>query len=231
MDKTTRKIALFSILTALALVLGFFDNAIPLNLLFVQAPGIKLGLANIVLVFAVYTMDWKSCVMLMLTKVFLSGFLFQTMTMIMYSLAGGTLSLAVMLLVKKRPQWGALVAMLTAAAVFVYLRFVNPNQAGENFWATILAGAAGIAALGIYIAIVKGKMKRESGTSLAGAVAHNTGQILVASLILNKPELLEYYLPVLVGIGGVIGCLTGMITERVLKALNRIGISQKGVNN
>ena len=62
-------------------------------------PGIKLGLANTVLLYAVYLMDWKGCVLLMLAKVFLSGFMFGSMSAILYSLCGGVLSLVVMLLV------------------------------------------------------------------------------------------------------------------------------------
>ena len=69
--------ARFGLLTALALVLGLLDRAIPLTaLLGGAAPGIKLGLANTVLLYAVYLMDWQSAVFLMFTKVLLSGFLF-----------------------------------------------------------------------------------------------------------------------------------------------------------
>ena len=57
------------------------------------------------------------------------------------------------------------------------------------------------------------------GTSLAGAVAHNVGQILAASGVLHTPQLLYTYLPVLVGIGAVVGCLTGIVAQRVFAAL------------
>ena len=58
-----------------------------------------------------------------------------------------------------------------------------------------------------------------TGTSLAGAVSHNIGQILVASIVMHSPLLLTTYLPILAGIGAAVGCLTGIITERVFKAL------------
>ena len=81
MNKKTKKIALFGLLTALALVLGLMDRAIPLSALLGGAvPGIKLGLANTVLLYAVYLMDWPSCILLMLTKVVLSGLIFGSLS-------------------------------------------------------------------------------------------------------------------------------------------------------
>ena len=58
-------------------------------------------------------------------------------------------------------------------------------------------------------------------TSLAGAVAHNIGQILMASRVMRTPQLMITYLPVLVGIGAAVGVLTGLIADRVLKTLKR----------
>ncbi len=101
MNKATQRVARFGLLTALALVLGLLDRAIPLTaLLGGAAPGIKLGLANTVLLYAVYLMEWQSTVFLMMTKVVLSGFLFGSLTAILYSLSGGVLSLVVMLVIR-----------------------------------------------------------------------------------------------------------------------------------
>ena len=109
LNTTAQRVGRFGLLAALSLVLGYFDRAIPLTMLLSGAvPGIKLGLANTVLLYGVYMLDWKSCVALMLTKVLLSGFLFGSLSAILYSLAGGALSLMVMLLIKRRPDWGAL---------------------------------------------------------------------------------------------------------------------------
>ena len=55
--------------------------------------------------------------------------------------------------------------------------------------------------------------------SMVGAVLHNAGQILAASTVLRTPQLLYTYLPVLVGIGAVVGCLTGIVAQRVFHAL------------
>ena len=106
-DSASKKVARFGLLVALALVLGYFDRAIPLSALLGGAvPGIKLGLANTVLLYGVYLMDWRGSVMLMLAKVVLSGLMFGSLSAILYSLSGGILSLAVMLLIHRRPEIG-----------------------------------------------------------------------------------------------------------------------------
>ena len=220
MNESTKRITRFGLLTALALVLGFLDRAIPLTAILGGAvPGIKLGLANTVLLYAVYLMDWKSCFLLMLTKVVLSGFLFGSLTAILYSLSGGLLSLAVMLLLRKKPEAGALGAAAMAAGADIWLMVCVPHPSGTRLWIVILIALAAVAALAVFFAIRKGKISGITGTSLAGAVFHNVGQVLAASVILRTPRLLVTYLPFLVGIGAAVGCLTGIVTERVMKAL------------
>ncbi|MBQ3476616.1 MAG: Gx transporter family protein [Clostridia bacterium] len=223
MNSNASKVARFGMLTALALVLGWLDRAIPVTWFLSGAvPGIKLGLANTVLLYAVYLMDWKGCVLLMLAKVFLSGFMFGSMSAILYSLSGGALSLAVMLLVRHRPRLGALVIALLAAASDVMLLVRNPHPRGQLLWCMILIAMACLAAVAAFVIIGRRPEYGVLGTSLAGAVAHNIGQILAASAMLRTPQLLYTYLPVLVGIGAVVGCLTGIVAQRVFKAL-RVG--------
>ena len=223
MKSNAGKVARFGMLTALALVLGWLDRAIPVTWFLSGAvPGIKLGLANTVLLYAVYLMDWKGCVLLMLAKVFLSGFMFGSMSAILYSLCGGALSLAVMLLVRRRPRLGALVIALLAAASDIMLLIRNPHPRGQLLWCIILIALACLAAVAAFVIIGRRPEYGVLGTSLAGAVAHNIGQILAASAMLRTPQLLYTYLPVLVGIGAVVGCLTGIVAQRVFKAL-RVG--------
>ena len=221
MRTATQKVARFGLLTALALVLGLLDRAIPLTaLLGGAAPGIKLGLANTVLLYAVYLMDWYSAVFLMLVKVVLSGFLFGSLTAILYSLSGGILSLAVMLLIRKRPSAGALSACLLAAGADTALLIRNPSPKGQLLWYVILIGAACVVCAAAFIAIRKGIIRGVPGTSIAGAVAHNIGQVLVASAVLKTLQLLTTYLPVLIGVGAAVGSLTGIVAERVFRALH-----------
>ena len=220
MNSNAGKVARFGMLTALALVLGWLDRAIPVTWFLSGAvPGIKLGLANTVLLYAVYLMDWKGCVLLMLAKVFLSGFMFGSMSAILYSLCGGVLSLAVMLLVRRRPGVGALLISLLAGGSDIMLLIRNPHPRGQMLWCVILIALACLAALAASFIIGRRPDFAVLGTSLAGAVAHNIGQILAASAMLRTPQLLYTYLPVLVGIGAVVGCLTGIVAQRVFKAL------------
>ena len=90
-------VARLGLLTAVALVLGYVEHLIPVTAI----PGIKLGLANTVLLYALYLLDVPSAILLMILKVGLSGLLYGGFAAMLYSLAGGILSLIVMILVKK----------------------------------------------------------------------------------------------------------------------------------
>lgn len=94
---TTRTVTTLGLLTAVALVLGYVEHLIPITTI----PGIKLGLANTVLLYALYLLNVRSAVILMTLKVALSGLLFGGVSAMLYSFAGGVLSLAAMLLVKR----------------------------------------------------------------------------------------------------------------------------------
>ncbi|MCQ2457443.1 MAG: Gx transporter family protein [Clostridia bacterium] len=110
----TFRIALCGILTAIMLVLGFIESQFPLP---VPVPGIKLGLSNTILLFAVYMLDVPTAFVLMLLKVTLSGLLFGGVSAMLYALAGGVVSVAVMsLLSRPRRMSVIVVSMLGGAA-------------------------------------------------------------------------------------------------------------------
>lgn len=220
MNNRTRRIAEFGLLTALALVLGLIDRAVPLSaLLSGSVPGLKLGLANTVLLFAVYRMDGKAAVLLMLTKVILSGFLFGSLSAMLYSFSGGVLSLAVMLGAKKNPRIAALCAAACALLSEVLLLARNPAPRGQMLTVTLLIFAALLAALGLFFLLRKKPELGVLAVSLAGAVAHNVGQVAAAALVLKTPLLLTVYLPALSGLGTAVGCLTGIVARQVLRVL------------
>lgn len=220
MRPATQKIARFGLLTALALVLGLMDRAIPLSVILGGAlPGIKLGLANTVLLYAVYLMDWKSSVLLMLTKVLLSGLIYGSLSAIWFSLAGGVLSLLVMLMIRKKPARGAFIMGVLAVAAEVALLAGHPNPKGQVLLFTILIAVGAAACFALCLLMKRGTLCKVQGTSVAGAVAHNVGQVLAAFFIVRTPMLLNTYLPALIGVGIIVGCLTGIVTERVMKAL------------
>ena len=102
----TKTIARFAVLTALSLVLGYLESLIPIA---PTVPGIKLGLGNTVLLYAVYMASPLESAMLMICKVVLSSLLFGGgFSAMLYSLAGGVLSLAVMLLLARAPKGGVI---------------------------------------------------------------------------------------------------------------------------
>lgn len=93
-----KKVAYFGVFTALALIFSYVEALIPFH---IGIPGIKLGLANLIVVIALYKMGAKEAFCLSVVRIVLSGFLFANLFSIIYSLAGGVLSLAVMVLLKK----------------------------------------------------------------------------------------------------------------------------------
>lgn len=95
-----KNIALYGVMIALAMIFSYLESFIPINLL-IPVPGVKLGLANIVVLFALYTMGFGDAVVIAVIRVLLSGFIFGNPMTIAYSLAGSLLSIAAMYLLKK----------------------------------------------------------------------------------------------------------------------------------
>ena len=89
----------FGVFTALALLFSYIESLIPFH---IGIPGVKLGLANLIIVIALYKMNARQAFLLSVTRIVLAGFLFGNLFSILYSLAGGMLSLIVMILLKKQ---------------------------------------------------------------------------------------------------------------------------------
>ena len=98
MKNRKNRAAVFGVFTALALIFSYVELLIPINF---GIPGAKLGLANLVIVIVLYKTDWKEALLLSVVRIILAGFLFGNLFGILYSLAGGILSLAVMTLLQK----------------------------------------------------------------------------------------------------------------------------------
>ena len=93
-----KKTALLGMLVALAFVLSYIETLIPVNL---GIQGAKLGLANLVVMVALYTLGTKEAFGLSMVRILLTGLTFSSMAAMLYSFAGGLLSFAVMALMKK----------------------------------------------------------------------------------------------------------------------------------
>lgn len=93
----SRKIALCAMLMALAMIFSYVEVLIPINL---GVPGIKLGIANLVVVVGLFFLPAGEVLMISVARILLMGYLFGNGMSILYSLAGGLLSFLVMFLLK-----------------------------------------------------------------------------------------------------------------------------------
>ena len=158
--KKTKRLVLLAMLTAVAMVLSYVESLLPS----VGIPGVKMGLANIAVIFALFRFGWKEAAALSLVRVGLVSLLFGSVGAMLYSLAGAVLSLAVMALLRRIDRFSTV------------------------------------------------------GVSVAGGVAHNAGQILMAMLILQTKQLLGY-LPVLAVSGIAGGVLTGLVAALLIRRI------------
>ena len=92
------RVAIFGVFVSLALIFSYVETLIPFN---IGIPGVKLGLANLIIVIALYKMSLKEAYLLSVTRIVLAGFIFGNLFSIIYSLAGGLLRLTVMGLLKR----------------------------------------------------------------------------------------------------------------------------------
>jgi heptaprenyl diphosphate synthase len=165
---SAKTIARMALLSSIMLVLSYVERQIPGVF---GALGIKLGLANTVLLYAIFLMPPASAWVLMLVKVGIAGLIYLNGLAMLFSLAGGTLSLLVMFLARRLPG----------------------------------------------VSIV--------GVSIAGALAHNIGQMAVAALTVGTGALVAI-LPWLIGVGTLMGFVTGVIARYVNQALEKAGYNR-----
>lgn len=132
----THRLVLISLLTALAIALMAVERMIPLS---VAVPGVKLGLANVVTLTALYLFSWRDALLIVLMRVLLGALILGSFSAFMFSLGGALLAFAVMAGVKSFfPQvfsvvgvsvWGAvghnLGQLLVAALVVQNLKIIS----------------------------------------------------------------------------------------------------------
>ena len=93
----TKKLATLAVTVSVAMILSFVESRIPA---FVAIPGVKVGLANIAVIFALYKFGWREAAAVSFIRVFLVSLLFGSVVSLAYSIAGAILSLAIMMLLK-----------------------------------------------------------------------------------------------------------------------------------
>ena len=148
--------ALFGILTALALVLGYVESLVP----------VKLGLANLVTMVGLYCMGTKETALISVVRVLLSGILFGPPSAILFGLAGTALSLTVMALCKRFRLFGMVgVSILGGVAhnigQFLMAAFVVNTFGVFSYLPVLLtAGCAAGALIGLLGGILVGRVNR-----------------------------------------------------------------------
>lgn len=170
MKLTTKKLALCAVLTALALGLSTLESLFPVSVL-VPLPGIKLGLANIVTVFALYRLGDIPALAILIARCLLGAMFAGNASALLFSLMGGVLAMLTMIVLRR------------------------------------------VRGLSVY------------GVSIAGAAAHNIGQICAAMVVLGGTAVLGY-LPVLLGVSLITGSLTGFVASLLFRAMRGIYFTQ-----
>ena len=170
MKLTTKKLALCAVLTALALGLSTLESLFPVSVL-VPLPGIKLGLANIVTVFALYRRGDIPALAILIARCLLGAMFAGNASALLFSLMGGVLAMLTMIVLRR------------------------------------------VRGLSVY------------GVSIAGAAAHNIGQICAAMVVLGGTAVLGY-LPVLLGVSLITGTLTGFVASLLFRAMRGIYFTQ-----
>ena len=94
MKLTTKQLTLCAVLTALALALSYLESLFPLSLA-IPLPGVKLGLANIVTMYALCTLGAGPAFLILLCRCVLGGLFAGNASALLYSLLGGVFALAV----------------------------------------------------------------------------------------------------------------------------------------
>ncbi len=110
----SKKVAKIGIFVALAMIFSYIEVLIPFSF---GIPGVKLGIANIVVVTALYLMTPGEAFMISMVRIFLMGILFGNGVSLLYSFAGAILSFLVMYLFRKR-NWFSVIGVSVLGGVF-----------------------------------------------------------------------------------------------------------------
>ncbi|MEY8385850.1 Gx transporter family protein [Oscillospiraceae bacterium 38-13] len=102
MKLTTKQLTLCALLTAMALALSYLENLFPLSLA-VPIPGVKLGLANIVTLFALYALGPGQALLILVSRCLLGSLFAGNVNALLFSLLGGLLAMGTMTLLSQRP--------------------------------------------------------------------------------------------------------------------------------
>ncbi len=188
------KLATGGILVALAFIFSYLESLFPV---LIPIPGIKLGLANLVTVIALYTIGEKAAFFISILRILLSGFAFSGIFPMIYGLAGGILSFLGMVFLKQKKccslygvsmaggalhnigQIGIAAIVLKSSSIFTYLGILLP--AG-----VLTGGVIGVIASKV-LQSLKGQHNQQKIGILDGTIG--LGFVLIGGLVLGGVEL------------------------------------------
>ena len=110
--KMTRKITYLSLLTALAIIVGYLETLIPFSF---AIPGTKIGLANIITIIVLYKYDFKEALIVSFLRCLIVAITFTNLYMFLYSISGALISLCTMQLLKKLNVFSLLIISISGA--------------------------------------------------------------------------------------------------------------------
>lgn len=152
-----KSVALLGICTAIAMVLSYLESLIPLSF---AVPGVKLGLANIAVVFVLYKLGAKEAVLVSALRIIWMAILFGNFLTLAYSAAGAVLSLTAMILLKRSERFSAVGVSVTggilhnAGQILVAMLIMETAQIVYYLPVLCISGIAAGVAVGVASAIL-----------------------------------------------------------------------------
>lgn len=146
--KKTTKMVYMSLLVALALILFIFESMIPVPFI---TPGAKLGLANLIIMIAVYTLDsYKESFTVLILRIILSTLFAGSVSTLIYSVSGGILSFIITVIVKELGgKHVSIIGVSASAAVFHNIgQLIAASLVLHNFGVMLYLPVLSIAGIG-----------------------------------------------------------------------------------
>ena len=158
--KKTRKLTLCAVLLSLALALSYLERFIPLQMV-IPLPGVKLGLANIVTLIALYLLGTKAAFAILVPRCIMGAVFGGGITGLLFSMTGGLLAMSVMALCRRIPCFSVYgVSVLGAAA----------HNIGQIMAAMVLLESVYVGAYLPYLLLVAIATGMATGTAGAGVL-------------------------------------------------------------
>ena len=158
----SKRVAHYALLIALAMALSWLESLVPLSM---AAPGMKLGLTNIVVVFALYRMSLRDAAALSLVRVLLVSMTFGNAYSFAYSLAGAVLSLTVMAVLKRTGKFSILGVSIAGGVghnlgqIAVAMAVLGTARLAWYLPALLVSGTLAGAAVGVAGGLVAARVK------------------------------------------------------------------------